>query len=286
MTTHWPTCLLLIMASSLWRFCAAACILDGCGAWLQQVDFVMNEICAEGRFRHFHTCCVQESPVEEEWTDAAIPVVGPPSWRMSFVPSSQDSCRHRLALALYGSKLVQRWNFVAAILLDGIGNATRRPEMTRVLAEVLQMVFSEWTLASKRMDQDVVVLVQHHRRQRSRSQEAQRRQRRRAWLRPATEGNGGRGSNGRRPAQANEASARAPAADRTATTRASVAANASGPTRTCSWVRVPRRWDRAEPASSSTRRPPAAASPAGRADGGSGVLTGERQSDADPELYL
>ena len=49
---------------------------------------------------------------------------------------------------------------------------------------------------------------------------------------------------------------------------------------------LPRRSDRAEPASSSTRRPPAAASPAGRADGGSGVLTGERQSDADPELYL
>ena len=94
-------------------------------------------------------------------------------------------------------------------------------------------------------------------------------------MRPAAENEGSRanrGSRKRRP--------------RPAVVDVETAPNHTTPTRTCSWVRVPRRSNRTEPASSSTRRPPSTPTTTAEAGMATGTLTGERQSELDPELYL
>ena len=272
------------MVAFLWHFWAATCFIAASRTWPQQVDLEMNDTRADVYFLGVNACCVRKIAGGDEWMDETL-VVGTQCAQKRRSCTLRTSCG-RLAVALLAINHTNDWHFlVAGCLLDTMENVTGRQDMTQGLRQLLTLVFGHWRDAMIGMDKDEVVLVQRHRRKRSRSLEEERRQRRQAWLRP-TGNEEGRGSHGRGPARANAAATGTPGPSRTSTTRSVASTNATTPTRTCSWVRVPRRSDRVEPASSSTRRPQSTTEPTARADAAPGVLTGERQSEVDPELYL
>ena len=252
--------------------------------WPQQVDLEMNDTGADEHLLGLNSCCVENIAGGDEWMEKTQ-VLGTQCVQQRRGCTLRKSCC-RLAAALLAVNHTNDWHFlVAGCLLDTVENVTGLRDVTRGLRQLLTLVFGHWRDAVTGMDKDEVGLVQHHGRKRSRSLDEERRQRRHAWLRPA--GNEeGRGSHGRGPARANAVATWTPGPSRTSTTRSVASTNATTPTRTCSWVRVPRRSERVEPASSSTRRPQPATEPTARVDAAPGVLTGERQSEVDPELYL